>query len=374
MQTALMRTVGVEEELLLVDIQTGVPRSVAARVIERAVAQATDSGSQDGGAIEGELQRTMVETQSSVATDLSLVRDELMSWRRRAASAARQANASVAAIATSPMPSDGLISSNARYERMADRFGVIAHDVLTCGCHVHVGVESDDEGVAALDRIRVWLPVILALSANSPFSAGRDSGYASYRSQLWARWPSAGPTDRFGTPQRYHQLLQAMTDSGVLLDDGMVYFDARLSRRYPTVEIRVADVCVDLEDALLVAALCRGLVDTAAAQWRAGQKPPDVATAMLRLATWQAARDGVDGHLLDWSTMRPAPAATGIGQLVDHVRGSLFEHGDLALVEEGLERLGRVGTGATAQRRMLEKTGQLVDVVAQAVRRTDGRE
>jgi glutamate---cysteine ligase / carboxylate-amine ligase len=149
---------------------------------------------------------------------------------------------------------------------MAERFGPTAQEVLTCGCHVHVSVESEEEGIAAVDRIRVWLPVILAISANSPFYDGRDTGYASYRSQLWMRWPSAGPTDAFGTPEAYHELVRSMVESGVLLDDGMIYFDARLSQRYPTVEIRVADVCVDLEDTLVIAALCRALVETAAAE------------------------------------------------------------------------------------------------------------
>jgi Glutamate-cysteine ligase family 2(GCS2) len=114
------------------------------------------------------------------------------------------------------------------------------------------------------------------------FYDGRDTGYASYRSQLWMRWPSAGPTDTFGTPDAYHELVRTMVESGVLLDDGMIYFDARLSRHYPTVEIRVADVCVDLEDTLLVAALCRALVDTAAAEAARGDPVPQMPTSLLR--------------------------------------------------------------------------------------------
>jgi carboxylate-amine ligase len=167
---------------------------------------------------------------------------------------------------------------------MAQRFGPTAQEVLTCGCHVHVGVESDEEGIAAIDRIRVWLPVILGMSANSPFYGGQDTGFASYRSQLWMRWPTAGPTDTFGTPDAYHELVRSMVESGVLLDDRMIYFDARLSRRYPTVEIRVADVCVDVEDTLVVAALCRALVDTAVADAARGDPVPQMPTSLLRLA------------------------------------------------------------------------------------------
>jgi len=370
-QTSAMRTVGVEEELLLVDVHTGKPRSVAGQVI---AATNADSGPAAGeGGVEAELQRYMVETQSAVASELADVEDELRKWRRVVASAAREAGAGVAAIATAPVAGTGLISPAPRYQQMADRFGPTAQEVLTCGCHVHVSVESDEEGIAAIDRIRVWLPVILAMSANSPFYEGRDSGYASYRSQLWMRWPSAGPTDTFGSAEAYHELVRSMVESGVLLDDGMIYFDARLSRRYPTVEIRVADVCIDLEDTLLVAALCRALVETAAAETARGDPVPQMPTSLLRLAVWRAGHDGVGGVLLDPLSGRPRPWIEVMRDLVSHVRDSLEGLGDIERVEVGIDRLARVGSGATAQRRTFSKTGQLVDVVIEAVRRTAGR-
>jgi glutamate---cysteine ligase / carboxylate-amine ligase len=366
-----MRTVGVEEELLLVDMHTGKPRSVASQVIT-AAGEDSEQGAGEGG-VEGELQRYMVETQSSVASDLADVEEELRKWRRVLAHAAREAGAGVAAIGAAPVAGTGLISRAPRYQRMAERFGPTAQEVLTCGCHVHVSVESDEEGVAAIDRIRVWLPVILALSANSPFYDGRDTGYASYRSQLWMRWPSAGPPDTFGTPDAYHELVRSMVESGVLLDDGMIYFDARLSRRYPTVEIRIADVCVDLEDTLVVAALCRALVETAAAEAARGGLVPQMPTALLRLAVWRAGHDGVSGVLVDPLSRRPRPWIDVARDLVIHVRDSLEEFGDLERVEIGIDRLTRVGSGATGQRRTFAKTGQLVDVVVEAVRRTAGR-
>src|SRR3954468_3745662 len=365
-----MRTVGVEEELLLVDVHTGKPRSVASQVIAASQGGSAQEGS--AGGVEAELQRYMVETQSSVASDLADIGEELRNWRRTVASAARKAGAGVAALATAPRAGTGLISPAPRYQRMAERFGPTAQDVLTCGCHVHVSVESDQEGIAAIDRIRVWLPVIPATNANPPFYDGRDTGYASCRSQLWTRWPSAGPTDTFGTADAYHELVRSMVESGVLLDDGMIYFDARLSQRYPTVEIRVADVCVDLEDTLVIAALCRALVDTAAAEATRGTPVPQLPTSLLRLAVWQAAHDGVGGMLIDPVSRRPRPWIHVMRDLIIQVRDSLEAFGDLERVEVGIERLTRLGSGATGQRRTFAKTGQLIDVVAEAVRRTAG--
>jgi len=164
-----------------------------------------------------------------------------------------------------------------------------------------------------------------------------------------------------------------MVECGVLLDDRMIYFDARLSPRYPTVEIRVADVCVDPEDTLVVAALCRALVNTAAAAAARGEPVPQMPTSLLRLAVWQAAHDGVEGQLVDPLSGRPRPWIGVLRDLVGHVRDSLEEFGDMARVEAGIDRLAQVGTGATAQRRTFDKTGQLLDVVVEAVRRTAGR-
>jgi carboxylate-amine ligase len=369
-QTSAMRTVGVEEELLLVDVHTGKPRAVASQVLA-ATEEDTAHEAAEGG-VEAELQRYMVETQSSVASELADVAEELRNWRHVVANAARDAGAGVAAIGTAPVAGTGLISTGTRYQRMAERFGPTAQEVLTCGCHVHVGVESDEEGIAAIDRVRIWLPVILAMSANSPFHGGRDTGYASYRSQLWMRWPSAGPTDRYGTPAAYHDLVRSMVASGVLLDEGMIYFDARLSRRYPTVEIRVADVCADVEDTLVVAALCRALVDTAVAEAARGDPAPQMPTSLLRLATWRAGHDGLDGVLVDPASGRPRRWIDIVRDLVAYVRDSLERFGDMERVQVGIDRLARVGTGATVQRRTFAKTGQLVDVVVEAVRRTAG--
>ena len=366
------RTVGVEEELLLVDISTGRPRSVAGRVIDALADEQPDDPGREGG-VEGELQRYMVETQSSVGTDLAEVEQELKDWRHTVSVAAREAGAGSAALGTSPFPGDGLITSKPRYLRMEEQFGPTVQEVLTCGSHVHVGVASPEEGIGAIDRIRGWLPVVLALSANSPFSDGRDTGYASYRSQLWVRWPSAGPTDLFGSPDAYEDLVRSMVDSGVLLDDGMVYFDARLSHRYPTVEIRVADVCGDVDDTMVVAGVCRALVETAACSAAEGEPPPSLPTALLRLAMWRAGHDGVDGVLVDPVTSRPEPAAAVLRRLLDHIRPALEDYGDLDRVANGFERLLAEGSGATRQRRTFERTGQLVDVVAEAVRLSAGR-
>lgn len=363
-----MRTIGVEEELLLVD-GSGLPQAVAAAALS-AVDVPDDDGPADSGvtgAVVGELMLQQLETGTRPCRTLSELSAELVTWRRRADEAARAAGCRAAALATSPLPVVPETTSSPRYQRMAQEFGLTQAEQLACGCHVHVSVDSAEEGVAVLDRIRGWLPVLVALSANSPYWQGLDTGYASFRSQLWRRWPSAGATDLFGSVETYRGAVYAMVASGTVLDEGMVYFDARLSRRYPTVEVRVADVCPDREVTVLVAALVRGLVDTAAAEWRAGTAAPPVPTRLIGLATWRAGRAGLAGDLVDIGSGEPRPAAVVARSLVDHVRPALDAAGDTAFVERVVTRLLRDGTTADRQRAVLAETGALADVVRDVV-------
>lgn len=362
------RSVGVEEELLLVDSHTGLPRAAAGTLLEPG-----GGGSGTGrasGFLAAELQREQVETGTRPCMSMSDLEAQVRRWRRAASERARCAGAEVAALATSPLPVAPSLSPMVRYRRMAREFALTAQEQLTCGCHVHVHVASDEEGVGVIDRIRCWLPTLLAISANSPFWQGQDTGYSSYRNRVWGRWPSAGPVEPFGSADAYHAEVRALLASGTLLDEGMVYFDARLSRSYPTVEIRVADVCLDTEDAVLIAALARGLVETAARAWKDGRPPARVGTALLRLATWRAARSGLCGMLLHPKTHTPAPAEAVTVDLLGHVAPALAEVGDLELVTSRLREVHRRGNGAQAQRASRRRKGSLNDVVRDAVTRT----
>jgi len=147
----------------------------------------------------------------------------------------------------------------------------------------------------------------------------------------------------------------------VMLDEGMLYFDARLSRKQPTVEVRVADVCLRAEDAALIGVLVRGLVESASREWRGGVEPAPVPTVLLRMATWQASSSGLGGDLLDFGTFRPAPAVDVVRSLVDYLAPVLAEQGELSFARQGVEDIFARGTGSTEQRRVrdsaLEKSG-----------------
>ncbi|TNB69284.1 glutamate--cysteine ligase [Arthrobacter sp. BB-1] len=364
-----MRTFGVEEELLIVDPESGEPLALADALLSGRRMAADDAPDDprvletedktvyddDEMGLSAELKLEQIETQTRPCLEYGELLEQIRAGRALADKAARKNHARVAALATSPLGLASHTTPDPRYARMLERFGLTAQEQLTCGFHVHTFIESHEEGVAVLDRIRDKLAVLTALSANSPFWNGIQTGFESYRTQAWNRWPTAGPTGIYGTYSAYRRVVTRLLDSGVMLDEGMLYFDARLSRNHPTVEVRVADVCLRAEDAALIAVLVRALVETASREWQDGVDPAPVPTVLLRMASWQASSAGLNGELLDFGTFRPARAADVVRSLVDYLAPVLQEQGELALARQGVEDIIARGTGAAEQRRVRDK-------------------
>jgi glutamate---cysteine ligase / carboxylate-amine ligase len=353
------RTLGVEEELMLVDPDSGRLRDVSHIAVR---ANATDAE------VEHELFLQQIETSTKPCLDADDLAAGVREGRRAVGQAAAAAGARAVTMATPVLPQEEeRFTPKSRYQRIHDEYGEMARQARVCAMHVHVEVAGDEEAVHVVDRVRPWLPVLVALSSNSPYWQGRDTGHASWRSQVWSRWPTAGAAQPFGDVAGYRAAARAMIDWGGGLDPGMLYFDVRLSQKYPTVELRVADVTTEVEDVVLVALLARALVTTAAADpdlpgWRAD---------LLRVAGWRAARFGMAGTLVHPGEARLVPAREAFDSMVAHVRPALEESGDLPRVAESFERLMARGTGATRQRKVFEATRDLRAVVADLARRTE---
>lgn len=334
---------GVEEEFLLVDAETGTPAPRIARVIP-------DARRLAGEYVEPELHRAQIETASRPCSSLMELSEDLTQQRNAVAEAARNEGALVVASGTYPgrMGESGrLITDKERYETMAEVNPLIAREQLICGCHVHVSVEEDQDRIRVVNRIRRYLHCLLALSANSPFWEGQDSGFASFRTEVWSRWPSAGSPGAFEHPRQYWELVQKLISAGIILDEGMVYWDVRLSSRYPTVEVRIADVGLTVEDSVTIGGLARALVMDCL-----GATGPsiDLRPELLRAASWSAARFGVTGDLLDPGDGTTATASNYFSQLLTQLTLVLSDSGDGDLIEQGVNRILSLGTGADRQR------------------------
>jgi len=341
------RRVGIEEEFLLFRRDAAELLDAGPPVVEAAERAAPDEDAQ----FDKELKAAQTELATQPATDLAAVADELARRRAELVEAAAERGARVVASGTSPVGDHTRTTPNARYREMAETFGAVQRRQLTCAMHVHVGVDGDDEAVRVVDGIAPWLPVLVALSANSPYHRGEDTAYASFRRIQWGQWPTAGPTGAFGDVAEYRRTVDALIASGAARDAGMIYFDARLSARYPTVEIRVCDVTPDVGTAVALAALCRALVSTAAGQRLAPPPRPE----LLRAAHWRAARYGMSGELL--LDGRLVPAAEAVAALVDVTAGALKAAGDLEQVREFVAAVGARGTGADRQRAAVDAAG-----------------
>jgi carboxylate-amine ligase len=335
-------TFGVEEEFFLLQ-PDGSAALVASQLLEALA---------DRSHFHAEWVRFQVETVSGVCTDLTTLRDEMAADRRAVAGRAAAYGAAMVATGTAPygIPGPDAVTADDRYRALQLHFPEVAGEVAACGSHVHVGVADRGLAVAALSRLRAWLPVLLALSANSPMWHGRDSGWQSYRHEAFSRWPSARMPPVCDDTVAYDQALDDVVAAGDADDVEGVYWLARLSPRFPTIEIRVADTGLTVADTTLVAALCRGLVATAVAEAAAGEAPLPTDEALLRTSLQNAARHGLAGTLLDPGTGLGLPGHAALYRLVEHVGPALAAAGDREAVGLLLAERRRRGSGADRQR------------------------
>jgi len=361
-ETAADLTVGVEEEFLVVD-ETG-----------HLSYQGFDLANQDqdvAGEFQRELTRCQVEATTPVCRDAGDVLKQLAELRAGLATRAAERGLRILPSGTPVLPEQESpeITPGARYLRMAEWFGAVGHTSNTCGCHVHVAVPDRSTGVTVSNRLRPWLPVLLALGANSPFDEGSDTSYHSWRHVMWTRWPSAGPPPLFDSLDHYDDSVDAMLRSGAMLDRGMVYWDIRLSEHQPTVEFRISDVPATAGTAALLAGLLRGLVGTALDDDR---PPPGLPAEVLRGNLWRAAREGLPGRCLHPLSGELVSVWDQLDDLVRLIEPVLRSGGDADLVREEIARLRETGSGAERQRAAFRSGEQLSDVVDELALRPEG--
>ncbi|HEY1989961.1 MAG TPA: glutamate--cysteine ligase [Acidimicrobiales bacterium] len=360
------RTLGIEEEMQVVDGETFRLAFRAPQLLRRL----PDHG------YSAELQRSTVETNTAVCNSLYELSREVVELRRQLIDAAAAEGLAMAAAGTAPLSNtaDLELTALGRYGRMQQDYRLLVDEHMVCGLQVHVGVGDADLAVRLIPWLESALPTLLALSASSPFFEGQDTGYASVRTVIWQRWPTAGRTPRLGSHAVYEELIQSLIDSSIISDTKMAYFDVRPSPNRPTLELRVCDSCPLVDDTILIAGLFRAAVEQAIEADAAGDPRPNRPGPLYQAAMWRAARSGLADTLIDGRAEPAAlPAAEVVIRLVEDLRPQLEDAGDWEVVSELTAAALARGTSSERQRARYGERGRVADVAQLLVAETAGR-
>lgn len=359
-------TIGVEEEYQIINPAT---RELCSRV-EYILPKAQKALGEE---VQPEAQRSQIEIGTPICHTLADVRSELIRLRREVITAAQKDGNQIAAAGTHPFShwDEQQITPKDRYLTLMRDYQQLTRELVIFGCHVHVGISDRELAIQVMNRARVWLSPLLALAASSPFWLGTDTGYASYRTEIWSRWPLSGMPLMFDSVAEYEALVKALVETKTVEEATKIYWDIRLSERFPTVEFRVTDVCQTVDEAVMVAGLVRALARTCYEQAMADKPFPATRHELIRAAHWRAARYGLEEDLIDVGAVKAVPARELVESFLSFLRPALEEYGEWDevsfLVRETMQR----GTGATRQREAYKRTGRLEDVVDLIVRETE---
>ncbi|MCU7820276.1 glutamate--cysteine ligase [Kitasatospora sp. DSM 101779] len=364
-----MLTLGIEEEYLLLAAATGLPVARAAQVREAARLQPW----LERGEVQRELLQAQVEVATPICRELEEAGGHLLRMRLALGEAARQAGCRLAACGAAPF-TDRLpvpITDTARYRVMHSDTRLLTDQQLITGMHVHLGIPDRGAGVAVINGLRPWLPLLIALAANSPLWQNTDTGFASWRTIVFGRWPVSGPPPVFDGADDYDRRTRELVEGGLIRDIGQVYWHIRLSEHFPTVEIRAMDVQLRPDEAVMLAGIVRALAVRALGDAEAGHGIPPVEQEVLAAAVWHGARHGCTSTVFDPLSGRLSNACDAVAALLDHIDPVIEESADRRHIVPVLERLLRDGNGAARQLRRLRAAGRSA-LVSMIIEQTTG--
>jgi glutamate---cysteine ligase / carboxylate-amine ligase len=343
-------TVGIEEEYLLVDresrdLASDPPPDLAAE-LEAAL----------GSQVTAEFLRCQVEIGSAPSASLKEARADLACLRRTVAEVAGRFGLAPIAASTHPFAEWSLQrnTDKQRYNTLARDLQVVARRLLICGMHVHVGVEDEALRFDLFNQLPYFLPHLLALSTSSPFWRGDQTGLHSYRLAVWNEVPRTGLPPTFSSPDEFHRTVATLVEAAEIEDATKIWWDLRPSARFPTLEMRITDVCTRLDDTIAIAALYRCITRMLYRLRRANQRWRSYSRFLLEENRWLAQRFGPTHALIDFGKGAPVPFAELIDELVDLVGEDAAFFGCTAEVEHA-RKIAAEGTSADRQMRAYDR-------------------
>jgi glutamate---cysteine ligase / carboxylate-amine ligase len=359
-------TLGIEEEFQTVDRHTGQLSSRILSIMEKGIPIL-------GEQIKPEMLQPTVELISKVYPDIALAR--LEQQRLRAQLSRLLGGEGLALVSAGTHPGavwmDQLTTPHPRYEELQEELQDVARSVLIYGLHVHVGVESNEIALALMNQLRTWLPHLLAFSSNSPFWGGRLTGLKSYRTIVWRRFPRSGLPDAFPSWGAYDDYVQTLIRTNCIDNGKKIWWDIRPHPFFGTVEFRIFDMPLTLDDVMAIAALCQSLVARHSWLYKRGVAVPVLPRNLLEENKWRATRYGLDAEIVDFVRERPISMRASLHELldtVDEVVDDLGTRRDLDYMRRLLD--DPRGTGADRQIALFTETGSIAAVTQFLMRQT----
>jgi carboxylate-amine ligase len=316
-----------------------------------------------GECVSHEFLRAQIEIGTKVCTSMAEVREDLSRLRAGVADVAARYGLAPVAASTHPYANwqDQIHTHKERYEGMAHDMQAVIQRMLICGMHVHIGIEDEDFRIDVLNQARYFLPHLLCLTTSSPFWQGLDTGLKCYRLAVFDSLPRTGLPDPIASWGEYQRMVAHMTSAGLIEDGTKIWWDIRPSARYPTVEMRICDVCTLLEDALTVASLYRCIVRLLYRLRVGNQRWREYPNMLIDENRWLAQRYGIEAELVDFGKRSRVPFAELIDELLDMIREDAEALDCVAEVERA-RTIARDGTSADRQLERFRQTNRSGDV------------
>jgi carboxylate-amine ligase len=335
---------GMEEEYFLVDAATGELSTPAVEDLMR------DARAKLGDVVTSELLQSQIEIASPILHSHDEAREVMFRTRRELSEVVAAHGLNIVAASTHPLGiwQEQLITEKRRYDKLMSDFRIVSQRNLVCGLHVHVAIPEGIDRVEVMNRAMHWLPMFLALSTSSPFWNHRVTGLLSYRQALYDEWPRSGIPDFFQDEADYHAFVDRMQAAGAIADSTHLWWAIRPALRYPTLELRISDVCTRLDDALAIAALYRCLIATLLANPEMGKARSTHTRRLIDENRWRAKRDGIKAELILETSNQVVPVANVVTDLLTDCREQI-ERLNCAAALEPIDRIFAAGTSAHEQ-------------------------
>lgn len=357
-------TLGIEEEFQTIDPETRELRSHMSKIV-------------DGGKImlheriKQEMHQAVVEMGTNICNNIQEAREEVTFLRKQLIDLAEKQNLKIAAAGTHPFSDwiNQLITPDERYNQLIDEMRDVARGNLIFGLHVHVGIPDRTEGIKIMNEVRYFLPHIFALSTNSPYWCGRETGFKSYRSKVFDKFPRTGIPEFFSSVSDYDNYVNLLIKTGCIDNGKKIWWDIRLHPFYPTIEYRICDVTMRIDETICLAAIMQALV---AKIYKLHQKNLSFRSyrkALISENKWRAGRYGIESKLIDFGLEKEVEFRILIEELLEFIDDVVDELGSRKEVEYVHEIL-KNGTGADRQLKVYNETKDFNKVVDYMIEET----